>query len=90
MDILDPAVHQTSRDQDALPSPVSGSAIAPNMRHHSEHKLPWSECMKIAVNTTGHFDSCMALATIPPALLTFICLPSQKGCPLYSEVEEGG
>lgn len=75
MDILDAAVDQTSRDQEALPRPVSGSGIAPGMKHHSEHKQPWPECMKIAfTTTTGHFDPSLyqchiALATISLTLL---------------------
>lgn len=73
MNILYAAVHQTSRDQEALPRPVSGSGITPGMRHRLEHKQPWPECMKIASTTTGHFDPSMyqchmALATISPAL----------------------
>lgn len=74
MNILDAAVHQTSRDQEALPRPVSGSGIAPGMKHHPEHKQPWPECMKIAFTTTGHFDPSLyqyriALATISLVLL---------------------
>lgn len=73
MYILYAAVHQTSRDQEALPRPVSGSGTAPGMKHHSEHMQPWPECMKIAFTTTGHFDpslyQChMALPTISLAL----------------------
>lgn len=81
MDILYAAVHQTSRDQEALPRPVSRSGIAPGMKHHSEHKQPWPECMKIAFTSTGHFDpstyQChMALATISLALF---CLKGKFG-----------
>jgi len=35
MDMPDPVLHWTSRDQGALPSPVSGSEIVPGMRQHS-------------------------------------------------------
>lgn len=73
MDILYAAVHQTSRDQEALPRPVSRSGIAPGMKYHSEHKQPCPERMKIALTTTGHFDPSMyqchmALVTVSLAL----------------------
>lgn len=59
MNILGPAVRQTSEDKGALPSPVSGSARASGMGKGSVQKHPMSECMKIVVNTIGFFSPCV-------------------------------